>query len=111
MVGDEAQPNGDIKIEVTGLRPGEKLYEELLIGENPQPTSHPPIMKAHEEFLAWPALEEKLSALHMALNINDVGIIRVMMKELVAGYTPSDDIVDWVYLEQEAEAQAIDAGG
>lgn len=109
-VRDEAQPDGDIKIEVTGLRPGEKLYEELLIGENPQPTLHPRIMKAHEEFIPWPELEDKLAALQMALNVNEVGIIRTMMKELVAGYTPSDDIVDWVYLEQEAEAQAMSAG-
>lgn len=103
-VRDEAQPDGDIKIEVTGLRPGEKLYEELLIGENPQPTLHPRIMKAHEEFIPWAALEGKLAALQIALNVNDVGIIRMMMKELVAGYAPSDEIVDWVYLEQEAEA-------
>lgn len=110
-VRDEAQPDGDIAIEVTGLRPGEKLYEELLIGENPQPTLHPRIMKAHEEFISWPVLEEKLAALQMALNVNDVGIIRIMMKELVSGYTPSDEIVDWVYLEQEAEAQMMRAEG
>jgi FlaA1/EpsC-like NDP-sugar epimerase len=106
-VRDEAQPDGDIQIDVTGLRPGEKLYEELLIGENPQPTVHPRIMKAHEEFIPWADLEGKLSALQMALNVNDVGIIRMMMQELVSGYTPSDDIVDWVYLAQESEAQAM----
>jgi FlaA1/EpsC-like NDP-sugar epimerase len=110
-VRDEAQPDGDIQIEVTGLRPGEKLYEELLIGENPQPSVHPRIMKAHEEFIPWAELEGKLSALQMALNVNDVGIIRMMMKELVSGYTPSDDIVDWVHLEQEAEALALSVGG
>lgn len=108
-VRDEAQPDGDINIEVTGLRPGEKLYEELLIGENPQPTLHARIMKAHEEFVPWSDLEGKLAALQMALNVNEVGIIRTMMKELVTGYTPSDDIVDWVYLEQEAEAIALGA--
>jgi hypothetical protein len=43
----------------------------------------------------------------MALNVNDVGVIRLMMQQLVAGYTPSDDIVDWVYMEQEAEAQDL----
>jgi FlaA1/EpsC-like NDP-sugar epimerase len=50
-VKDELNPDGDIEIEITGLRPGEKLYEELLIGDNPKPTSHPRIMKAHEEFI------------------------------------------------------------
>lgn len=108
-VRDEQQPDGDIEIEVTGLRPGEKLYEELLIGENPQPTLHPRIMKAHEEFMPWAELETRIGALEMALNANDVGVIRMMMRELVGGYTPSDDIVDWVYLEQESEAGKLAA--
>lgn len=106
-VKDEQHPDGDIEIAVTGLRPGEKLYEELLIGDNPKPTMHPRIMKAHEEFIPWAEFEAKLTALEMALNVNDVGVIRLMLQQLVAGYTPSDDIVDWVYLEQEAEAQAL----
>ena len=106
-VKDGDNPEGDIEIAVTGLRPGEKLYEELLIGDNPRPTMHPRIMKAHEEFIPWAEFEAKLTALEMALNVNDVGVIRLMMQQLVAGYTPSDDIVDWVYLEQEAEAQAM----
>jgi FlaA1/EpsC-like NDP-sugar epimerase len=106
-VRDEQNPEGDIEIAITGLRPGEKLYEELLIGDNPKPTSHARIMKAHEEFIAWSELESKLSALEMALNVNDVSIIRLMMKQLVSGYAPSDDIVDWVYLEQEAESLAL----
>jgi FlaA1/EpsC-like NDP-sugar epimerase len=106
-VKDEQNPDGDIEIEITGLRPGEKLYEELLIGVNPKPTSHSRIMKAHEEFVPWSELEGQLRSLEMALNVNDVGVIRLMMGKLVAGYTPSDEIVDWVYLEQEAEAQAL----
>jgi FlaA1/EpsC-like NDP-sugar epimerase len=107
-VKDEQHPEGDIEIAVTGLRPGEKLYEELLIGDNPKPTVHPRIMKAHEEFVPWAELEDKLTTLEMALNANDVGVIRRMMQQLVAGYTPSDDIVNGVYLEQEAEAKAVE---
>ncbi len=103
-VKDELNPEGDIALEVTSLRPGEKLFEELLIGDNPKPTVHPRIMKAHEEFIPWTELEGKLNALEMALNLNDVGVISLMMQQLVAGYTPSHDIVDLVYLEQEAEA-------
>jgi len=99
-VKDEQNPDGDIEIEITGLRPGEKLYEELLIGDNPKPTSHPRIMKAHEEFIPWSELEDKLKALEMALNVNDVGVIRLMMEKLVTGYTPSNEIVDWIHLEQ-----------
>jgi FlaA1/EpsC-like NDP-sugar epimerase len=110
-VKDEQNQDGDIEIEITGLRPGEKLYEELLIGDNPKPTSHSRIMKAHEEFIPWSELEDKLKALEMALNVNDVGVIRLMMEKLVTGYTPSDEIVDWVYLEQEAEAQALGLAG
>jgi FlaA1/EpsC-like NDP-sugar epimerase len=106
-VKDEQNPDGDIEIEITGLRPGEKLYEELLIGDNPKPTSHQRIMKAHEEFILWVDLENKLNALQMALNVNDVGVIRLMMQQLITGYTPNDEIVDWVYLEQEAEADTL----
>jgi FlaA1/EpsC-like NDP-sugar epimerase len=104
---DADNPDGDIEIEITGLRPGEKLYEELLIGDNPEPTSHPRIMKAHEDFLPWPALEEKLNALRIALDVNDVGVLRTMLQQLVSGYQPSGEIVDWVYLEQESEADAL----
>ena len=110
-VKDEEHPEGDIEIAVTGLRPGEKLYEELLIGDNPKPTVHPRIMKAHEEFIPWADFEARLNALEIALNVNDVGVIRLMMQQLVAGYTPNDDIVDWVYLEQEAEAVALGIAG
>jgi FlaA1/EpsC-like NDP-sugar epimerase len=110
-VKDEQNPEGDIEIAVTGLRPGEKLYEELLIGDNPKSTVHPRIMKAEEEFIPWAEFEAKLTALEMALNVNDVGVIRLMMQKLVAGYIPSDDIVDWVFLEQEAEAQALGVAG
>lgn len=98
-VQDEHHPEGDIALEVTGLRPGEKLYEELLIGDNPKPTVHPRIMKAHEAFMPWAELEGQLGALQRALHVNDVDAMRLLMQQLVAGYTPSDAIVDWVYLE------------
>lgn len=104
---DDKNPDGDIEIEIAGLRPGEKLYEELLIGDNPKPTSLSHIMKANEEFVPWVDLDAKLKALEMALNVNDVGVIRLMMKKLVTGYMPENEIADWVYLEQEAEAQAL----
>ncbi len=104
-VRDEQNPDGDIEIEITGLRPGEKLYEELLIGNNPKPTSHPMIMKADEEFILWAELECRLRSLEVALNMNDVGVIRLMMEKLVTGYRPTDQIVDFVYLEQMAAAQ------
>ncbi len=96
-------PDGDIAIEVTGLRPGEKLYEELLIGNDPQATLHPRIMKANEEKMPWAELQERLHAMQVALDVNDVGVLRRMLEQLVIGYQPSGDIVDWVHLAQEAE--------
>ena len=102
-VRDSEDPEGDIKIQVTGLRPGEKLYEELLIGNQPEPTEHSRIMKAHEDFLGWSKLDSKLDALTVALNSNDVDLIRSLLQQLVPGYQPEGDIVDWVHLEQNAE--------
>ncbi len=103
-VRDEKNADGDIEIKVTGLRPGEKLYEELLIGDDPKPTLHPRIMKAHENFLPMAELQYKLEALRLALNVNDVAVIRRLLQELIPGYEPSSGIVDWVHLAQEAEA-------
>ncbi|UCV06647.1 polysaccharide biosynthesis protein [Dechloromonas denitrificans] len=103
-VRDEENPDGDIEIEIAGLRPGEKLYEELLIGDNPKPTSHPRIMKAHEDFLLWGELVQRLTALQAALEVNDVSVVRLMLQEMVSGYQPAGEIVDWVHLEQHAEA-------
>jgi len=105
-VRDELHPDGDIELTVTGLRPGEKLYEELLIGDNPKPTQHPRIMKAHEQFLSWTDLEQKLNALSIAMSVNDVPVIRGMLQELVSGYQPSGEVVDWVHMALEREALA-----
>jgi FlaA1/EpsC-like NDP-sugar epimerase len=99
-------PEGDIEVAITGLRPGEKLYEELLIGLNPRRTQHARIMQAHEDFLPWPALHEKLQALSLAVGVNDVPMIRGFLQQLVRGYAPSGDVVDWVHLAHEREAKA-----
>ena len=95
LVKDEAHPHGDIEIKVTGLRPGEKLYEELLIGDNPQPTAHPKIIKAHEEFLSWGDLQQELEKLNVALDAYNDKLIRSMLKKLVPGYQPNGNAVDW----------------
>lgn len=107
-VRSEARPDGDIEITITGLRPGEKLYEELLIGDNPQPTSHPRIMRAHEDFLSWPLLTERLDALRAALDAGKVAEIRAILKRTASGYQPNGEIVDWVHVTQEAERQTAE---
>ncbi|WP_213956015.1 VanZ family protein [Variovorax sp. dw_954] len=104
-VNDANSPDGDIAIRITGLRPGEKLYEELLIGDNPLPTNHPRIMKAHEDFLKWGVLDDRLKALSSALDVNDVPMIRKLLQQMVQGYRPEGEVVDWVHMERKAMAR------
>lgn len=102
-IRDDANPQGDIEIEVVGLRPGEKLYEELLIGDNPLPTPHSRIMKAHEEFLPWDVLQAKLNGLSEAVDMNNVPQIRALLKDIVPGYQPDGEVVDWVWMQNERQ--------
>lgn len=88
-VKDEAHPGGDIAIEVVGLRPGEKLYEELLIGDNPEGTDHERIMKAHEQYLSWPELLPHLLRLRAAAREGEVEAIHKVFTQLVSGYRKS----------------------
>lgn len=85
-VKTDLNSQGDIEILVTGLRPGEKLYEELLIGDDPQATDHPKIMKAHEAYLSWDELEQELIKLNHALQSGDMDLIRGVLRQLVPGY-------------------------
>jgi FlaA1/EpsC-like NDP-sugar epimerase len=96
---NKENPNGDIAIEITGLRPGEKLYEELLIGDNPLPTNHQRIMKSHEQFLPWDELNSYLDSLDISLTENNVPLIRKILKDIVSGYQPDAKVVDWIYRE------------
>ena len=88
-VREDGAATGDIAIQISGLRPGEKLYEELLIGDNPERTAHPRIMKAHEPCLPWVELTPELQALGAAAQADDVPAIKAMLKRLVQGYQPS----------------------
>ncbi|MFM2036839.1 MAG: hypothetical protein RL459_2104 [Pseudomonadota bacterium] len=103
-IRDTDHPQGDIEIAITGLRPGEKLYEELLIGDNPLPTEHLRIMKSHEDFFQLEELQQRLDALSGAVSTNDVPQIRTLLKELVPGYRPDGEVVDWVYQKQLAQS-------
>jgi FlaA1/EpsC-like NDP-sugar epimerase len=88
----DGSPDGDIDVEVTGLRPGEKLYEELLIGGNPEGTDHERIMKAHEECVSWAVLAPMLVALRQAAVQNNEVVIKNTFMQLVQGYSPSSVI-------------------
>jgi len=81
-------PDGDIEIQVVGLRPGEKLYEELLIGDNPSPTSHIKIMKANERFLELTTLEMQLEKLANAVSSGQIDHLRQLLVDLDIGYNP-----------------------
>lgn len=93
-VRDEKCPDGDIAIEVSGLRPGEKLYEELLIGDNPEQTVHPRILKAREDFVPWRALQNDLQALQLAVANNDSSALREILLNRVSGFKPDAENAD-----------------
>lgn len=107
-VKDENSYRGDIAVEYTGLRPGEKLYEELLIGESVTGTEHPKIMRAREETLPWEELEVLLSKLDLACKQIDLKEIRKLLMEAVAGFEPNEEISDSLWEdrgEQPPQAQ------
>ena len=85
-VRSETHPTGDIEIAYVGLRPGEKLYEELLIGENPMPTPHPRIIRAREDFMDWPVLKVHLQTLMNTAQDGSTAEMRCMLQLLVPGY-------------------------
>ena len=89
-VRDDRHPEGDIEIVFTGLRPGEKLFEELLIGDSPLPTAHPRILRAREEYRPWPELQARLQALHQAATGGDPATMATLLQQLVPGYQPAD---------------------
>lgn len=97
-VRDDNRPDGDIAIEVTGLRPGEKLYEELLIGDNPVPTVHPRILKAHEDFAPWEEFRTDLELLQGAIAVNDTATLRAILLKQVSGFAPDVQDSDLVGL-------------
>jgi FlaA1/EpsC-like NDP-sugar epimerase len=93
-VRDEERPDGDIEIRVDGLRPGEKLHEELLIGGEIVVTAHPRIMRSNERYLPWSQLEPLLTSLQTALAGNDAGAARQMLRQIVPEFTPNSPLVD-----------------
>ncbi|WP_095064122.1 nucleoside-diphosphate sugar epimerase/dehydratase [Pseudomonas sp. Irchel s3f19] len=102
-IRSERNPLGDISITFTGLRPGEKLYEELLIGENVIATRHPMIMSANEDYLSWDVLKQRLDTLKAATAADDFTTVRQLLRDTVSGYSPGGEIVDWLYQRRRLE--------
>ena len=96
---DENNPDGDIKIEFTGLRPGEKLYEELLIGESASETEHKRIFKAKEDHLSQEKLDLYMESLREAKNKGDIEALKTIFQEVVAGFK-QQKIVDVLHLQK-----------
>ena len=94
QIKDEAHPTGEIEIIYTGLRSGEKLYEELLIGDDVSETTHPRIMRAQEQVIAWSELEQMLQHLEQASLEDDFEQIRQVLTQAVSGFVPQCDIND-----------------
>ena len=101
-VKGESNPDGDIEIHYTGLRPGEKLYEELLIGDSPSATSHPRIMKAREISLPWADVETILGKIDQYSYLFDCQSVRDVLIKAPLGYTPSSEIDDAVWLQSQS---------
>ncbi|MBE2295610.1 MAG: polysaccharide biosynthesis protein [Phycisphaerales bacterium] len=102
-VRDEEYPEGDIEICFTGLRSGEKLREELLIGDSNLPTAHPMIRQARERSLAWEKVRDYLERLAAASHTFDYPAVRSILQEAVAEYQPENDIEDWIWLAEQRE--------
>jgi FlaA1/EpsC-like NDP-sugar epimerase len=94
-------PEGDISIKIIGLRPGEKLYEELSLGENPKPTSHSKILRAQDPTISWTELEKNLKTLKEFTHEGKVNDIKKFLQIIIKEYNPNSNIVDQLYTEQK----------
>ena len=99
-VKNSKNPNGDIEVKITGLRSGEKLYEELLIGDNPQKTYHEKIQKAQDPFIPFNQLKKDLEILSNLLEDSRVAEVKDMLNKLVPSYQSNSQIVDHFYERQ-----------
>lgn len=100
---DDNNPDGDIEIQYTGLRPAEKLYEELLIGNKVMGTQHPMIMRAQEQALPWSEVRQLLDQLLDVARRFDCEQAREILRRAVVEYTPGAGIVDLVWVERSGQ--------
>ena len=100
-IKNSKNPTGDIEIKIIGLRPGEKLYEELLIGDNPKKTNHPKILKTKDSYIPFDQLEIDLNNLKSLLDNNNITKVKILLEKLVKLYKSNSKIVDHIYNERE----------
>ena len=101
-IKDEKNLKGDIEIKIVGLRPGEKLYEELLIGDNPQKTNHSKIFKINETYIPYNKLNVHLDNLKNLLDHNKIYDVKNLLQEILKLYNSNSEIIDHVYLEKKS---------
>tara|TARA_Y100000748_G_C15103584_1_gene335414 strand:- start:63 stop:521 length:459 start_codon:yes stop_codon:yes gene_type:complete len=101
---DKNNPNGEIEIIFTGLRPGEKLYEELLIGDKVSVTQHRQILRAEEDSFSFEDLNGFISVLKIAEKEENVEDLKEVLKQAVSGFTPEEDVSDVVYLQRQKKS-------
>jgi FlaA1/EpsC-like NDP-sugar epimerase len=109
-VRDTDHPDGDIEIQYTGLRPGEKLYEELLIGSNVTGTEHPMIMRAIESCPTWDEARALLEELTIAVSRFDCKHVLKLLERGVKEYSRAAEIHDLVWRQRPAVEAAVEAG-
>jgi len=100
-IKNSQNPNGDIQIKIIGLRPGEKLYEELLVGKNPRKTIHPKIQKIKDPFIKYDILKKNLVNLKTLLFEDKIFEVKKLLNQLVRTYKSNSAIVDHVYIEKK----------
>jgi FlaA1/EpsC-like NDP-sugar epimerase len=98
-IRDNDNPNGDIEVAYTGLRPGEKLYEELLIGDNVSATEHEKIMRAEESVIEWSTLVSIIRELELANKYDDSQKARAILLDTIDGFIPQCELSDWLGAE------------
>ena len=103
-VKNETNPDGEIEIVFTGLRPGEKLYEELLIDDKVSSTKHHKIMLTQDKGVEWEQLQEYVNQLNQVVKTEDLNHMREIFMKTVSGFNAKSEIVDYLYLENKKKS-------